>query len=79
MLLGYADVQTFVARCMRGIPTQIKQWGRFIRRDKAGEMHLALQTEDLEAFVRMYNGSGNVSFYMSAIDNHRAEAERILG
>ena len=78
-LLGVKSVQRMVGQATGGgVPAQIKQWGAYIENDKSGEMHLALRLQDWEAFVRMYNGSGQVSYYTGAMMKRYEEAVVVL-
>ena len=78
-LLGYPDSRTMVGRATGGgVSKQIVQWGRYIERDRDGEMLLALKTGDIESFVRMYNGTGQIPYYTNALQKRYEEALEVL-
>lgn len=78
-LLGYKSGRAMVGAAMRGgVPKQIEQWGKYIERDKDGEMLAAIQAGNVEQFVTYYNGSGQVDYYSNAIRKGYDEAVQVL-
>jgi hypothetical protein len=76
--LGYDSPQTMAARAMRGIPAQLRMWGRFVERDHGGELLIAARYQDWEAVARLYNGTGQVAEYSGALQAAFNEASEAL-
>jgi hypothetical protein len=78
-LLGFDSARRMAGKAMAGgIPAQIKQWGKYIERDKDGAMLDALRSGDWETFVRFYNGPGQIPYYTNALVMRYEEAVDVL-
>ena len=78
-LLGYRNVQRMVAGALGGgVSKQIRQWGTYIERDQEGAMLVAMRNKDWPEFVRMYNGPGQVDYYVDALEKRYDEAKLVL-
>lgn len=77
--IGIKSAERMLGRAIGGgIGAQLDQWGAYLANDHDGAMVDALQVHDWEAFVRLYNGPGQVDYYTSALVARYEEAVEVL-
>ncbi len=74
LLLGCESPQAMVAEATEGVPAQLDQWGRFLTNEQDGKLITAMNEHDWEGFTRIYNGSGQVDYYSSRMEQMYNEA-----
>jgi hypothetical protein len=65
---GYNSAKEMFDDFSRGHTPQIKGMASFIKNGKNGSLLSALQNKDLQEFVRLYNGEGNVEEYLQKLE-----------